>query len=300
MKLAAYDYAYVEFFVDLDQGLFEFLKGQGLSERFIKGSYRKSLIKINNKEPKFPFQLYKNDLVRIYYEDQTPRTQACSYADLDIVYENENFLLLNKAPGISVHPTFSRQKNTLLDKLGSYFKDQQIHRPVRLVNRLDLETSGLILVAKNPLFQDQVSRDFGSGLVEKSYLALVQGNFKEKILLEKEILDQEDFKMKRIVDPRGKMAITSLVPLKSTESYSLVQAQPLTGRSHQIRVHLAYLGHPILADQLYGKNSDLISRCALHSHSLSFVDPFSKERKSFKAKVPADMEVLIKGLGLKI
>lgn len=296
MNVYEFAYDYVAFKVEGESELFSFLKGQGLSARFIKDSYRKNLIEVNNGEPPHFGALKKGDIVKISYEDQDPGPYFEDPRDLDLVFENENFLVVNKASGLAVHPTFSRQEGTLYGQVAGYYRENNISRTIHLVNRLDLETSGLIVIGKNPLFHQQVSKDFASCKVEKEYLALVEGAFEREIFLDAGILDGEDFKMKRRVDPRGKVARTKFVPLYSSKDYSLVRALPETGRTHQIRVHLAYLGHPILGDSLYGGSKDLIGRSALHSSSLAFVDPFTKMPWSFQAPLPADMEGLVRAL----
>lgn len=296
LDLHSFTYEYFEILIKKDGDLFSLLKDQGLSQRLIRSSYRKGNLLVNGKRPPYSGRIESGDLIRIYYEDDLPRGPFEDYSDLEIVFENENFLIINKEAGLPVHPTFSRQEGTLYGKIAGYFKAQGINRQVRLVNRLDLDTSGLILVSKNPLFQDQVSKAFQEKRVEKTYLALVQGFFKEEVFLDKKIEDSKDFKMKRIVADTGKEAKTEFSPILSGPDYSLVQARPLTGRTHQIRVHLAHLGHPILGDTLYGEKSDLIKRCALHSYGLSFEDPFTKELLSFKAPLPEDMKVLVQAL----
>lgn len=297
----AYDfsYDYVAFKVESESDLFSFLKEQGLSKRFIKDSYRKNLIEVNNGEPPHFGALKKGDIIKISYEDQDPGPYFEDPRDLDLVFENENFLVVNKAFGLAVHPTFSRQESTLYGQVAGYYKKNKISRAIHLVNRLDIETSGLMVIGKNPLFHQQLSKDFASCKVEKEYLALVEGLFAREVFLEASILDGEDFKMKRRVDPRGKNARTSFIPIYSSKDYSLIKALPATGRTHQIRVHLAYLGHPILGDSLYGGSKDLIGRSALHSSFLAFVDPFTNIQMSFETPLPADMEALVSALARK-
>ena len=299
MNVYNFAYNYVVFKVEKSCSLFSFLKDQGLSDRFIKGSYRENLIRVNEMAPPHFGALKTNDLVKIYYADEDPGPYVEDSADLDIIFENENFLLINKPAGLAVHPTFSRQDQTLYGKIAGYYKKNNISRSIHLVNRLDIETSGLIVLGKNPLFHQQLAKDFIECKVKKEYLALVEGAFEREIFVDKNILDGDDFKMKRRVDPRGKSARTKLVPVFSSKEYSLVKAFPETGRTHQIRVHLASLGHPILGDSLYGGSKALIQRSALHAKGLDFVDPFTNMHMSFKTPLPADMEALVSALGHK-
>lgn len=299
MNVYDFSYDYVAFKVECESELFSFLKDQGLSDRFIKDSYRKNLIEVSNGAPPHFGALKKGDIVKISYEDQDHGPYFEDPRDLDLVFENENFLVVNKAFGLAVHPTFSRQEGTLYGQVAGYYRKNNISRSIHLVNRLDLETSGLMVIGKNPLFHQQLSKDFASCKVEKEYLALVEGAFEEEVFVDASISDGEDFKMKRTVNPRGKSARTKLVPVFSSKAYSLVKAFPETGRTHQIRVHLAYLGHPILGDWLYGGSKDLIGRSALHSSSLAFVDPFTRSLTSFQAPLPSDMEALVSALARK-
>ena len=299
MNVYDFAYDYVAFKVEKSCSLFSFLKDQGLSDRFIKGSYRKNLIRVNEMDPPHFGALKRNDLVKIYYEDEDPGPYVEDSADLDIIFENENFLLINKPAGLAVHPTFSHQDQTLYGKVAGYYKKNNISRAIHLVNRLDIETSGLVVLGKNPLFHQQLAKDFVECKVKKEYLALVEGAFEREVFVDANILDGEDFKMKRRIDPRGKSARTRLVPIFSSKEYSLVKAFPKTGRTHQIRVHLAHLGHPLLGDCLYGGSKDLIQRSALHAKGLDFVDPFINKLMSFKAPLPADMDALITTLANK-
>ena len=299
MNVYDFAYDYVAFKVEKSCSLFSFLKDQGLSDRFIKGSYRKNLIRVNEMDPPHFGALKRNNLVKIYYEDENPGPYMEDSADLDIIFENENFILINKPAGLAVHPTFSRQDQTLYGKVAGYYKKNNISRAIHLVNRLDIETSGLVVLGKNPLFHQQLAKDFVECKVKKEYLALVEGAFEREVFVDASILDGDDFKMKRRIDPRGKIARTRLVPIFSSKGYSLVKAFPETGRTHQIRVHLAHLGHPLLGDCLYGGSKALIQRVALHAKGLDFVDPFTNKLMSFKAPLPADMDALITTLANK-
>jgi len=215
--------------------------------------------------------------------------------DLDIVYEDEDIIVINKKPYMVVHPTKSHFNGTLSNGVMYYFKETGQNSIVRLVSRLDMNTSGLIIIAKNQFAHMKLSKEMREEHFQKRYLALVHGNLKEREgTINKPIYRESDDVIKRVVDPRGQESITHYKVLERYENADLVECLLETGRTHQIRVHLSYLGNPIYGDFLYGEEEDeLIPRQALHAYGLDFYSPRTREKLSLRAEMPEDMKELI-------
>lgn len=212
---------------------------------------------------------------------------------LDIIFEDEAFLILNKPAGIAVHPSILHYEDSLSNGVKFYFDSIGLKRKIRPVNRLDLNTSGLIVFAKNEYVQECLIRQMNNHIFRKEYIAIVQGHFEQQSgSINLPIARKEKSIIERCVSPNGQEAITDYLVLKEFENYSVVKCSLKTGRTHQIRVHMAEVGHPLLGDTLYGVSSHLINRQALHSYKISFVHPVSHESLEFVCDLPDDMEKL--------
>lgn len=215
--------------------------------------------------------------------------------DLDIVYEDEHLLAINKPAGIAVHPSILHFEDSLANGVRFYFNTIGLKKKIRAVNRIDLNTSGLVLFAKNEYIQECLIKQMNSSCFEKTYLTVVSGNLKEnKGTINAPIARKENSIIERCVSKSGQTAITHYKVLQEFETYSLVECTLETGRTHQIRVHMDYIGNPLLGDSLYGSSEQtLITRQALHSYKMCFIHPISKEKICLEAPLPKDMENLI-------
>lgn len=213
---------------------------------------------------------------------------------LEIVYEDEGLLVINKPAGIAVHPSILHYEDSLASGVKYYFEQNGIYKKIRPVNRLDLNTSGLIVFAKNEYIQENLIRQMERNTFTKEYLAIVQGTLEnEKGVIELPIARKEKSIIERCVSENGQKAITEYEVVKKLNGYSLIKCRLLTGRTHQIRVHMAYIGHPLLGDTLYGEKSDLINRQALHSFKISFIHPITKKEIQLTSDIPKDfMKIL--------
>ena len=218
-----------------------------------------------------------------------------SQIPLDIVYEDAHILIVNKPAGIAVHPSMLHFDNSLSNGVKYYFDSIGLHKKIRAVNRIDLNTSGLVLFAKNEYIQECLIKQMANKTFEKTYLALVYGHMPEiKGTINAPIARKENSIIERCVSSSGQIAITHYEVIKEFEKYSLVSCKLETGRTHQIRVHMAYIGNPLLGDSLYGNNTtSLITRQALHSYKMSFIHPVYNKPILVEAKLPKDMEKLI-------
>lgn len=223
--------------------------------------------------------------------DEESENIVSTQMKLDIIFEDDAFLILNKPAGIAVHPSILHYEDSLSNGVKFYFDSIGLRRKIRPVNRLDLNTSGLIVFAKNEYVQECLIRQMNNHIFRKEYIAIVQGHFEQQSgSINLPIARKEKSIIERCVSPNGQEAITDYLVLKEFENYSVVKCSLKTGRTHQIRVHMAEVGHPLLGDTLYGVSSHLINRQALHSYKISFVHPVSHESLEFVCDLPDDME----------
>ena len=215
--------------------------------------------------------------------------------DLDIIYEDEWFLVINKPAGIAIHPSQLHYYDSLSNGVRYYFDMINLKKKIRPVNRLDLNTSGLVIFAKCEYIQEEFTKQMLNGTFNKEYLAICEGLFKDKKgTINLPIARKNGSIIERCIDEHGQKSITHYIVIKEFEDYSLVKCNLETGRTHQIRVHLSNISHPILGDTLYGKSSNLINRQALHSYKIELIHPITKKQLIFESNLPSDMNKIAK------
>lgn len=228
--------------------------------------------------------------VNLDFEEESENIIAVPMA-LDIIFEDNSLLILNKPAGIAVHPSILHYEDSLSNGVKFYFDSIGLKRKIRPVNRLDLNTSGLIIFAKNEYVQECLIQQMQAGNFKKEYIAVVSGHLENSQgTINLPIARKNNSIIERCVSPDGQEAITDYCVLEEYDNYSVVKCSLRTGRTHQIRVHMASIGHPLLGDTLYGVSSPLINRQALHSYRICFIHPVSYERLEFVCGLPEDMK----------
>ena len=217
---------------------------------------------------------------------------------LSIVYEDEDLMVIDKPAGMPIHPSMNNYDNSLANALAWYFSRQQTPFVFRCINRLDRDTSGLTIIAKHyvsaGILSSMVARKNEDGIT-REYLAIVRGNvIPPSGTINAPLSRREGSVLERMVDfEHGEHAVTHYHVVSEKNGHSLVSLQLETGRTHQIRVHMKYLGYPLIGDYLYNPDNEWITRQALHSYRLCFRHPITGKQMEFTAPLPADMQAVI-------
>ena len=232
------------------------------------------------------------------FEDEKPLQAVPEAIDFEIVYEDMDLLVVNKPQGLVVHPCSSTKSGTLVNGLLSRVKDLSgingVLRP-GIVHRLDKNTSGLMVVAKNDLAHSSLSKQIKDKTCKRKYLALLEGNLKDDEGRIETYLSRSKKDRKKIaVSAEGKLAITDYKVIKRFSKNCLVEFSLLTGRTHQIRVHCAFLNHAIVGDDVYGHAEKALQGQLLHSYKLSFVHPRTNKKMNFEIPLPNYFDYYIK------
>lgn len=265
-----------------------------ISKRLIIKLKNSKQIYVNNTFSHINQKLQIEDVVCVDLDfDETCDNIVPVKMKLDILYEDDALLIINKPPFTPVHPSMDHYEDSLSNGIKYYFNSIGLNRKIRPVNRLDKNTSGIVIFAKNEYIQECLIQQMKTNTFEKEYIALVQGIIEKEQIIDAPIARKESSIIERCVDNNGDKAITIIKPLKAFDNYSCIECILKTGRTHQIRVHTSYIGHPILGDDLYGKKSEIINRQALHAYKINFIHPITKEILKLEAPIPKDIEELI-------
>lgn len=234
------------------------------------------------------------DIITVVLADEEDTNVKQSDIPIEIVYEDCDLIIVNKLPNYVVHPTKGHPYGTILNGLSYYFKQKGIKKKVRFVNRLDRDTSGLLVIAKNSFGHQQMCEQFIADTVEKGYMALVDGIMEsDEGVIDLPIGLAGDDSIHRIVREDGKESITRYNVVERFKNTTLLSLRIETGRTHQIRVHLSHMGHPIIGDPLYNNESALIGRQALHSYYLKFKHIRTGKWIEVTGKLPEDIQSVI-------
>lgn len=266
-----------------------------ISDRLLIKLKHEQKIFVNNTKAYVDMSLNLGDIVYVYVDFIEDNSNIVpNNMPLDIVYEDNTLLVVNKSPGVPIHPSMEHFEDSLSNAIKYYFDTIGLKKKIRPVNRLDKDTSGLVIFAKNEYIQECLIKQMKMKKFIKEYIAICNGTFENLSgTINAPIARKENSIIERCISEVGTPAITHYEVIKNYNNYSVVKCILETGKTHQIRVHMAYIGHPLLGDTLYGFPSPLIKRQALHAYKIAFIHPITKQKLEFTAKIPADFENLI-------
>ena len=272
----------------------DFLREKGYSRHLLRQLKETEDGLLRNAQPTFTTVALKaGDRIRIRLLEKAEGSEAIMPAPLpfEIVYEDEDLLVVNKPADMPIHPSFQNHGNTLADALTWHYQQHGEDFVYRCINRLDRDTTGLLIVAKHLLSASILSDMVGKREIHREYLAIVKGIPPENGTISAPIGRKKGSAILREVNfETGEPAVTHFARLEIRNGLSLVSLKLETGRTHQIRVHMGYIGCPLIGDYLYYPECSRISRQALHSHRLSFLHPITGKALSFTAPLPEDMK----------
>ncbi|MCM8797141.1 MAG: RluA family pseudouridine synthase [Candidatus Omnitrophica bacterium] len=279
----------------IDQFLAKFCQTEklGVSRTKIQKAICKGSVKINGVSQRRPnYKVREAEEVSFVLEDIVENRQLkAEDIPLEVVYEDSDIAVINKPSGMVVHPGAGNTEHTLVNALLSRFKNLSDVNPQRpgIIHRLDKETSGLLVIAKNNNAHFALSKQFSEHSIKRKYIAVVRGRmeFDEDVI---EVpIGRHPRKRKNMsvsFAENAKYARTRYTTLKRTDNFSLLELEPFTGRTHQLRVHLAFIGHPILGDKKYGKG-DTLQQLFLHAQYLGFIHPVTGKFMDFSSHLPS-------------
>ncbi len=274
-----------------------------LSRTMIKKLIESNNILVNDKSEKVSYKVQANDNISIDVPEAKETKLKAQEIPLDIIYEDSDIIVVNKPKGMVVHPANGNPDGTLVNAILSICKNSLsgIGGELRpgIVHRLDKDTSGLIIVAKNDKAHINMSEQIKERNVKKTYIALVRGNVpEEKATINMPIGRSTKDRKKMAVTKNGKQAITHFKVLKRYSKYTLLEIKIETGRTHQIRVHMAEIGYPVVGDAVYsnGKNEFGIEGQMLHAYKLEFMHPITNKHRELTAPLPQYFEEILKKL----
>ena len=285
----------------VDQALSNYLK---ISRSKVKKYINEEKIFINNARAKTNRKVKLNDIILYNFdiENDLEEIDKPEKIKLEILYEDKFLLAINKQPKIVVHPGAGNLNGTIMNGLLGYNEIFNLVDRAGIVHRLDKDTSGVLVIAKDNVIKEKLQEQFKSRIVKKMYTAIVYGKLDKDMFIENSIGRHPIHRRKQtILKNGGRKAISIISTQQVFENTSLVNVDIKTGRTHQIRVHLSHIGHPIIGDNLYGHKKSLakkfdVNRQMLHASSLEIIHPVHEKKLKFIAPLPKDISYFVKGL----
>lgn len=270
----------------------------GASSNIIKNLKHNNRISLNGVPVFVTHILQTGDSIKLTLEEESSHTDIVpAEGPLKIVYQDDDLLLIDKPPNMPVHPSKGHISDSLANIVTGHFASRGENIVCRFVNRLDSGTSGLLCMAKHALAHSLLASQLHSDVFQRNYIAVVHGRIEGSGIINAPILDPPSASIKRIISPQGQRAVTKYQALETRSDYSVLELSLITGRTHQIRVHLAHIGHPLFGDWLYGsEGSGGIFRPALHSSSIRLMHPLQHTPLNFCTPLPDDMLELLNRL----
>lgn len=275
----------------------DFLKKQEISRTALTDiKFRGGTILVNAHEENVRFKLTAGDVVTLIFPQESPSAGVKGEdIPLDILYEDEYLLVVNKPAGMSTIPSREHPNGSLANALVGYYQKIDLIATSHVVTRLDRDTSGIVLIAKHRHVHHLFSKEQQNGNVKRTYEAIAGGIMPlDNGTIIEPIGRKSDSIIEREVRPDGQYACTHFNVLERYKTFTHIVLRLETGRTHQIRVHMSFLGHPLLGDDLYGGETALINRQALHCRQITFVHPFWGEEMTYLAPLPQDMHEVLK------
>ena len=262
---------------------------------------------VNDKKIKAKYTPQLGDVISVEFWEEPQLIDLPEDIPLEIIFEDEEIMIINKPAGLVVHPGSGNKSGTLVNALLSHNEELSFLPRAGIVHRLDKDTSGIMVISKSEISYLNLIEQLKERSVKRTYLAIVLGAPLANKIINKPIGRHPKIRTKQAVTHNGKEAITRFSVLESLEGYSLLRVNLETGRTHQIRVHLSHIGYPIVGDPVYGNRSKFspgsneafkkvissFKRQALHAEEIELIHPSSKELISFKASMPSDMQILL-------
>ncbi len=277
----------------------EYLRTRGFSRHLLTYlRHHENTLFLNHEAVFTNHPIQKSDILEAIFIDEIPSvTIVPNPMDLDILFEDEDILVINKPPFLPIQPSIGHYEYTLGNGVAAYYAAQGIPFVYRCVNRLDRNTSGLVIIAKNMASSAILYDEMKCRRIHRTYLTVVHGQIQEAGTIDAPIKRRTASLIERCVDlEQGQRAVTHYTPISFNPDNhtTALQVHLETGRTHQIRVHMAYIHHPVVGDSLYGDTqSDYITRQALHSLKLEFMHPITRAMMHFTAPLPADIKSLL-------
>lgn len=255
-------------------------------------------IYVNDIKQTTRYRLNEGDILTVHFPPETigPQMEPIQMP-LTIQYEDEDILILDKPANVATIPSRQHPSNTIANGVLGYYKKQNLPYTVHIVTRLDKNTSGLILIAKHRYSHSILDKAIKEGKIKRKYSAIVYGHLKNCTgTIDAPIGRKADSIIEREVRKDGQEAVTHYNVMQQFPNYAFVEASLQTGRTHQIRVHFAYIGHPLIGDDLYGEKTDVIERQALHASHICFNHPFNGKQIAIESNIPQDMKRLLQSI----
>lgn len=289
----------------IDKFITDSVNDDSISRTQVQEWIKAGAVRVNGNTVKANYKLSSGDQVVVRIPEPEDAAIIAENIPLDIVYEDSDVIVINKPRGMVVHPAPGHSSGTVVNALMYHCKDLSgingVLRP-GIVHRIDKDTSGLLMAAKNDLAHVSLAEQLKEHTVSRKYIALVHGNLPhDQGTIDAPIgRDQNDRKLFTVTEKNSKHSVTHFVVLERLVDYTIVELQLETGRTHQIRVHLKYIGYPLAGDPVYGRNKTVaLKGQALHAALLGFKHPRTGEFLEFEVPIPPDMEHVINSLRLR-
>lgn len=282
---------------DKNKAIKMFLQEQGISRRALSAiKFTGGYIRVNGMEESVRYRLQDHDFLELSFPPEQENERLVKEPmPLSIIYEDADLLIVNKPAGINTIPSRHHPTGSLANGVAFYYEQIGLASAVHIVTRLDRDTSGLVLIAKHRHAHHLLSLMQKRKEIDRFYVAFAEGALQQPNgKIDEPIGRKPDSIIEREVRNDGQSAVTRYKVIQTTSSFSHLWLALETGRTHQIRVHMAYIGHPLLGDDLYGGKRSLIHRQALHCQQITFTHPISRENLSFQVEMPEDMGSLLR------